>query len=282
MSDKAVRSPTTTWRRGRGAGRPPKFPRRRTGASGRAAWLVIGACLATGCAELAERSSKAASAAAADPWTWMPLVAGVGLSVTGADARLSDWAIENTPLFGSREEAGDASDSLRNATKYLAWSTTLAASARYEEQWAKQTGIDIASGYAGIAVARSATGMLKAEVRRQRPDDSDDESFVSAHATDAMGHASLGRYYARRLQAPDAVRTAAGWVVTSTAIATAWARVESGNHYPTDVLASAALANFTTRFFVLLAEPGEVWRISAAPFPSGDGVYIQAAIPFRR
>ena len=34
----------------------------------------------------------------------------------------------------------------------------------------------------------------------------------------------------------------------ASAIGCAWARVESGAHYPSDVLAGAALGNFTTLF----------------------------------
>lgn len=254
--------------------------RLRPGATGRVAWLVMSAYLLTGCANLATRSSWAATEAAADPWTWSPLVVGLSLGATGADERVSRWAMENTPLFGSRESASDASDRLRYATRYLSWGTTLAASARYEKHWAKETAIDVASGFAGIVLARNVTGALKREVQRDRPDEFNDESFVSAHATDAMAHASLGRYYARRLESPEALRTTAGWAVSLTGIATAWARVEAGNHYPTDVLASAALANFTTRFFILVAETDDVCRVSAGPLPGWNGVFVQATSRF--
>jgi len=53
---------------------------------------------------------------------------------------------------------------------------------------------------------------------------------------------------------------------------TAWARVEAGAHYPSDVLVGVALGNFFAAFFTeafLGLEPGARLSFSAEPAPGG-------------
>src|SRR5688572_29655390 len=49
-------------------------------------------------------------------YTWVPATGAAVTGLTGLDQTISDWAVEETPLFGSPENAGDASDNLRTAT----------------------------------------------------------------------------------------------------------------------------------------------------------------------
>src|SRR5262249_16016817 len=58
-----------------------------------------------------------------DPNTWVP-IAGAGLlQIRGLDREISDWARENTPVFGSTENATDASDNWRGVS-YALWFST--------------------------------------------------------------------------------------------------------------------------------------------------------------
>src|SRR3546814_18475414 len=59
------------------------------------------------------RLGEAALTAATDPFTWLPAATAAGLQIGGADDDIADWANEETPLFGSRDTADDASDWLR-------------------------------------------------------------------------------------------------------------------------------------------------------------------------
>ena len=59
---------------------------------------------------------------------------------------------------------------------------------------------------------------------------------------------------------------------------TAWARVEAGKHYPSDVLASAALANFVAGFIqrAFISSPD----ISVSVTPEDGGLMSQFRLEF--
>jgi len=58
--------------------------------------------------------------------TWVPLI-GVGVvSIDDWDHEISDWAVENTPVFGSTEDAIEASDNLKTVTTVAMVGTALA------------------------------------------------------------------------------------------------------------------------------------------------------------
>src|SRR3546814_13563974 len=59
------------------------------------------------------RLGEAALTAAADPFTWLPAATAAGLQIGGADDDIADWDNEETPGFGSPDQAGGESDWLR-------------------------------------------------------------------------------------------------------------------------------------------------------------------------
>ena len=101
----------------------------------------------------------------------------------------------------------------------------------------------------GAAIATTSTSaMFKSLTDRPRPDGSNTESFPSSHSSRAFSYAASAR---RNLQAGGLsrpVRRSLGVGVTALAAGTAWGRVEGGVHYPSDVLAGAALGNFVALF----------------------------------
>ncbi|RMG43762.1 MAG: phosphatase PAP2 family protein [Acidobacteria bacterium] len=101
--------------------------------------------------------------------------------------------------------------------------------------------------HAAAVTATSLTAGLKRATRRRRPDGSDRESFPSGHASRAFAYAAAGRVDLEESALPPGWRCALGAGLTALAAGTAWARVEAGVHFPTDVLAGAALGNFTAR-----------------------------------
>ena len=118
----------------------------------------------------------------------------------------------------------------------------------------------------------STTLILKHLTDRERPDDSDRQSFPSAHSAGAFAFASVGRRNLDAIEMDGSVRTALDAGFTSLGVATAWARVEAEKHYPTDVLAGAALGNFVTAVlcdaFLGLDAASSV-RFGIAPDPNG-------------
>ena len=63
-----------------------------------------------------DRLGRAALTAATDPFTWAPAIGAAALQIGEADHDIAEWANDETPIFGSRETASDASDWLRGAS----------------------------------------------------------------------------------------------------------------------------------------------------------------------
>ncbi len=197
-----------------------------------------------------ERIRASALQAAGDPWVWAPLAGAAGLQFSGWDRKISTWAVRETPLFSSPESASSWSDGLRDATGIAnATIVLLAPSGEDAKSWllnkTKGYAVDLAaSGAAGLT-----TNLLKSISGRTRPSRADDKSFPSGHTAIAATH---GRLAARNLEYLDlrpVTRQRLVHALDALTLATAWARVEAGAHYPSDTLVSIALGNFSANFF---------------------------------
>lgn len=194
-----------------------------------------------------EKLKSSAWKAARDPHTWVPLAGALVLSVGDLDEDLSDWALREHPLFGSESSADDASDTMAEGLAVTAIISALATpggSSGTEWASAKLKGMLVETSAA--VVAGGVTSVLKDTTGRTRPDDSDDDSFPSAHASAASSFAVLTSRNLDAIDMSPVSRKVLKYSATTVAAATAWARVESRDHYPTDVLAGAALGHFLT------------------------------------
>jgi membrane-associated phospholipid phosphatase len=234
-------------------------------------WRLAGTtclCLAllslVACSSFGARTRHAVSAAARDPWTWAPLAGAAVIAGTHNDKRISDWAKTETPVFGSREAAVDASNRFRSYASSTTWAIFLASPQQGQGNWFMEKGMNASGNLMGLALARSATGVLKHTVERERPNGNPvHDSFPSAHSTDAFAHAALARNYNDDLHSNGPLGEGMQWASNGFAMATAWGRVEGGAHYPTDVLVGAAVANFTTRFIMRMSSSNanSSWRV---------------------
>jgi membrane-associated phospholipid phosphatase len=218
-----------------------------------------------------EEALVALREAAADPWTWAPLAGAALFSVGDLDEDVADWAQRETPLFGSRAGAGRASGELRGGA-YHAWLVSMAATPSGDElsTWGRNKLQGFAVQWAATTAASELSGELADRVVRERPSGSGDESFPSGHATSAFAYAALARRNVAEIRMPDAARLPIELVLAALPAGAAWARVESGRHFPSDVLFGAALGNFVARLVdgTFLATHGEV-RLHAWADPSG-------------
>lgn len=185
---------------------------------------------------------KAARNALRDPGTWVPAgMAGV-IAVGGWDQEISDWAVENTPVFGSVENASSWTERLHAAGGIGMIATALAVRDDWHP-WSLRGKTLVVEG-AGAITSASLAELLKSATDRERPDGSDERSLPSGHATPAFAYAAATR---RNLAAMQLGR---GWRIGLTAgfetlaVGSAWSRVEAQKHYPTDVLVGAALGNY--------------------------------------
>lgn len=196
-----------------------------------------------------KKISHAAFNAFFDLQTLIPAAGALIFAVDDFDDEVSDWATDHNPIFGSDQNAKDASDVLRNVLLAEFFVTALATpSGNDTRKWtyAKTKGLGVE--LAALGTTLGATGLLKATTDRDRPDESDDNSFPSGHSSASFSAATLANRnidsirVQKKLKRPLQV----GNLILATSVA--WARVEGRKHFPSDVLAGAALGHFLTAF----------------------------------
>ena len=118
------------------------------------------------------------------------------------------------------------------------------------------------TGESGFRTRRVATNALafgtvaglvegtKLTAQRDRPNDRDDQSFPSGHSSGAYSSAILIEHNLNASIDRPWLRKSIKIGTQITAAATAWARVEAEEHFPVDVLFSAALSNFVVKTFI--------------------------------
>ena len=224
------------------------------------------------------RIRDAALNSALDPRVWVPASGALVLQVDHMDERLSEWAVEHTPVFGSNQNADDASDYLRDAAAagYLA-TALLTPSGEDEKEWlvAKFKGLGV--GIGAISLTVGANDLLKGAIGRERPDGSDQRSMPSGHASFTAACATLGSRNVDSLHVPRGGKIAlkTGFEVIS--LITGWSRVEAGVHYPSDVLVGMALGNFLAGFIndaFLGINPEDDFRLAVQPAHKGAMVSL--------
>jgi hypothetical protein len=196
-----------------------------------------------------ERIRTSAVNAARDPWVWAPLVGAAAFQIDDWDRRTSDWARQNTPVFGSQRSAEDWSDDLRNASAVAHYVTILVTpggdgAREWIENKTKGTLVDIAA----VSATVLATTSLKAAADRERPNGLDNESFPSGHTSTSAVHTRLASRNLQSVEMPHSMRGALDAGLYALTIGTSWARIEAGWHYPSDTLFGMALGNFIASF----------------------------------
>ncbi|MHC4558641.1 MAG: phosphatase PAP2 family protein [Planctomycetota bacterium] len=229
-----------------------------------------------------KRISRAAHNAFFDSQTLIPLAGAAVFAIDDFDERVSDWAVKHNPVFGSEDNARDASDYLKTALEVEAIATALATpSGDNPGQWAgsklKGLGVEMVA----IGATSSVTSWLKDATKRTRPDKSSDKSFPSGHTSSAFSYMTLSNRNLDSIDLPQPLRPAlkVGNILLASSVA--WARVEGRRHYPSDVLFGAALGYFLTAFihdgFMNLPEDGNV---DFAVFPIKGGAGVELAFRF--
>jgi membrane-associated phospholipid phosphatase len=227
-----------------------------------------------------ERVTRAAVTAVKDPFTWAPAVGAAALQIDDLDDEIADWANDETPVFGSRESASDASNWLRAASVAAYVGTGLAAPTPSGD-WLRMKAKGFAVGASAIAATIGTTTLLKEATDRDRPLGQDDDSFPSGHASLASVSGRLTHETLRYYDLPWEARIATDAGLASVALATGWARVEAGKHHPADVLAGAALGNFIAVFATeAFLHPALGQSVSLHAVPARDGMGIQLSLAF--
>ena len=207
----------------------------------------------TGCSTIQEtlpassRFIESATNAAKEPATWLPITGAALLSVTGWDDDISDWVIDNKPLFGSRDRARHISDDLQNTliAGMAASSIFAPIQGRYDVFPADR----VTANALAFGSASAVVNQLKGVVGRERPNGGGNRSFPSSHAVKAFTSTSLMEQNINQNVRSPLARASVKAGTLGLAATVAWARVEGEMHYPVDVLVSAAIGNLFARTF---------------------------------
>lgn len=199
-------------------------------------------CFLTGCGTLGTRLQDSALQAVRDPGVIYPAAAAVLITIDNADHELSEWAVEHTPVFGSQQDALNASDDFRNTLRWEAIVTGMATPPVHTRPSLSQRLTHVAGDVVIIESTSLVTGTLKHVTGRERPDGSNKRSLPSGHSSGAFAAMTVANRHISSLPpAWDYSLTTLNWGL---AAGTAWARVEGNVHFPSDVLAGAALGRF--------------------------------------
>jgi len=188
---------------------------------------------------------RAALNALVDPQTFVPAAGALVFGLTKWDKNVSHWATEHTPIFGSTKNAENDKLYLEIPLYTEVFITALATpSGGDSKDWVYSKLKGIAVEGAAELVTAGATTLLKDTTGRTRPNGSDNKSFPSGEASAAFSSVALSNRNLDSIQLPQEVKIPLKVVNILLGTSVAWARVEAQAHYPSDVLAGAALGNF--------------------------------------
>jgi len=216
-----------------------------------------------------------------DLQTLIPAAGALVFGVSHADHKVSDWATDHTPIFGSKNNANDASDYLLYALEAETLTTALATpSGEDPKDWAysKAKGLTVELG--AELVTAGTTILLKDVTDRSRPDGGS-KSFPSNHSSEAFSSSTLANRNLNSITMSEKVRVPMQVANILLATSVGWARVEAGKHFPSDVLAGAALGHFFSAFIhdAFMGLPRDN-SLSFDVLPSKHGVMIGLSCAF--
>jgi membrane-associated phospholipid phosphatase len=179
-----------------------------------------------------------------DSQTFVPAAGALVFGLSKWDKKVSHWATEHTPIFGSVQNAQNDRIYSEIPLYTEVFITALATpSGDDSKDWVYSKLKGIAVEGAAELVTAGATSLLKGATGRTRPNGGG-KSFPSGEASASFSSVALCNRNLDSIELPQEVRIPlkVGNILLGTSVA--WARVEAGAHYPSDVLAGAALGNF--------------------------------------
>jgi membrane-associated phospholipid phosphatase len=222
-----------------------------------------------------QRWKKASLNGLRDPITWGGAAGAAVVAIW--DKKISRWAVENTPVFGSVDHAKSASDDLRSLCGLGMLGTALAVPGGDHPWRSRAERILVEEG--GVWSASSVTNLMKEGIHRERPDEADNHSFPSGHSTRAFAYNGMSLRNLDAIELPDGGRLSLKFLFTTLAAGTAWARVEGERHYPSDVFAGAAIGNFVS-LLIHDAFLGRTEKVNATLRADHDERSLNVAIVF--
>ncbi len=173
------------------------------------------------------------------------MLAGALLQIDNLDREVSDQLVSEKPLFGNTADAREASDNLRdlNQAAYVA-TAILVPGPEDNAEWLGTKFKLIGSEWLVVDIGQEFTSGAKKTIGRERPNRQDNMSFPSRHTFSATVQAQMAKLNTEFLPISHASRRALDLTFDGISVLTAWARMEAGEHYPSDVLAGWSIGYF--------------------------------------
>jgi membrane-associated phospholipid phosphatase len=226
---------------------------------------------------------RAALNALLEPQTFVPAAGALVFGLSKWDKKVSHWATEHTPIFGSIQNAQNDRLYLEIPLYTEVFITALATpSGADSKDWVYSKLKGIAVEGAAELVTAGATSLLKDATGRTRPNGSSNKSFPSGEASAAFSSVALSNRNLDSIELPQEVKIPLKVVNILLGSSVAWARVEAQEHFPSDVLAGAALGNFlsaTVHDSFLNLPKDKTWSFSI--IPAKGGVMVQLYFTFQ-
>jgi membrane-associated phospholipid phosphatase len=223
---------------------------------------------------------RAAWNALTDPQTFIPAAGAFAFGLSKWDKKVSHWATEHTPIFGSTHNAANDAIYLEIPLYTEVFITALATpSGADSKDWVYSKLKGMAVEGAAELVTAGATSLLKDVTGRTRPNGNSKASFPSGEASAAFSSVALSNRNLDSIELPQEVKIPLKVVNILLGSGVAWARVEAQAHYPSDVLAGAALGNFlsiTVHDSFLNLPKDKTYGFSVSPLKRGvmAGLYF--------
>jgi membrane-associated phospholipid phosphatase len=196
-----------------------------------------------------DRIGKSAADAALAPETWVPLATAVLIAATNSDGKIQDWAVNNTPIFGSTTNATNYSGYFVKASTWIyITSVIITPGGDQLPTWFLNKAKGLTVGVSAVLSTQILTLGIKSLTSRERPDGSDDRSFPSGHTSAVAVNTILASRNIEYLHLNPYIEKSLKIALNTMTLATGWARIEGNKHYPTDILFGAALGSFIGGF----------------------------------
>ncbi|HKF96564.1 MAG TPA: phosphatase PAP2 family protein, partial [Gammaproteobacteria bacterium] len=124
------------------------------------------------------------------------------------------------------------------------YAVTALATPSGDEHWLENKAKGLGIGLAAEVTTAGLTEGFKTATGRQRPNGIGHSSFPSGHTSTAAVSATLASDTIDALNISQGSRIALKGLAAALTVGTAYARVEARQHFPSDVLAGAALGHF--------------------------------------
>jgi len=222
-----------------------------------------------------DRNRQAVVNAAVSPVTWVPAAGALAFQAGHADQKVSDWASNTTPVYGSQNNAGRVSDIPMQSSSGDSVVSVLTMPVT-------ALGTALAAETGGGIFMRQFDGVIKEETGRTRPNGAGTVSFHSSHSAGTALNSTLIYRNIEYLNLSSAATTVSKIGLVGMPDTTAWARVEAKQHYPSDVLVGAAIGDFFGVFITdaFLGGPVSPSSITSEVGLSRVGLLVSLHWPF--